>query len=97
VTHFIVTDLEEVTSLEENLTANDDSRGIGNQTQKRKSTYALSTGTFADQTYRLSFINVIGNTINCPDLSFLGVEVCLEVFNFENFLCDVSSPRFYYF
>lgn len=97
MTHFLVTDCEEVFSFEEYLAANDDTRWVGNQAQKRKSTYALSTGAFAYQTYRLSFVYIIGNTVNCPDLSLLGVEVCLEVFNFENFLCDVSSPRFYYF
>lgn len=82
--------------MEYNLAAYNYAWRIRYEAQDGKSTDALAAGTLANQTYTFTFVDMIGKAVISPNLSFLGVEIGFEVFNFEYFLCDCRSPRFLY-
>ena len=90
--HFLLTDLEEVLPVEDNLTTDDNSWGIGDKAHNREGTHALATGTLTNETYALSLIYMIREVINCPDFPILSVEIGSQVLDFKYFLCDVSLP-----
>jgi hypothetical protein len=62
--YLVLGDLEKVPALKVNLTADDNTRGIGDKTHKRKSAHAFATSTLTNQTYALSLIKVIRHPIN---------------------------------
>lgn len=94
MTYFILTELEEVFIIEDNLAADNNARRIGDKTHNGHSAHALAAGTLPDQSNALPLIDVVGDAINGSYLPFLSVEVGFEVFDFQQFLSDILLPHF---
>jgi hypothetical protein len=63
--YFLLTNLEQVLTFKDDLTANNDTWGIGNKAHDGKSTHTLATGTLTNETYALPLINIIREFVNC--------------------------------
>ena len=97
MTHLLVTELEQVPPLKENLTTDDNAGRIGNKTYDGKSAHALSAGALANYRNTFAFIDIIGEIVDCLYLSFSSEKRGSQVFYFQNFLSDGPSPHFSYF
>ena len=80
--HLFLGNLEQVLSLKENLAADYDSRRIRDQAKDGESTDAFSAGALANQTYTLTFFDMIGKTVVRSNFSLFGVEIGSKVFDF---------------
>lgn len=81
--HFLLTNLEKVLPIKDNLTADNNARRVGNKAQDRKSAHALATSTLTNEADTLPFVDIIRQAINGFYLAFLGVEIGSQVFYFK--------------
>ena len=95
--HSLLTDLEKILPLKDNLPTDDNTGRIGNKAHNRKSTHTLATGTLADETNAFSLLNVVRQAVDRSKLTILHVEIGLKVFYLQYFLCDVYSPPLLHF
>ena len=98
MTHFLLTNLEDVLAIKYNLTTDDNTWRIGDKTHHGEGAYALTAGALTNNTYTLTFVDMIREIINCLDFPILGIEIGSKIFYFKYFfsVCDVCLPLFRY-
>ena len=73
--HFRLTNLKKVLPLKDNLTADNNTWGIGNKAHDRKGAHALATSTLTNETYTLPLLDIVPQAVNRSYLTILGIEI----------------------
>jgi hypothetical protein len=74
VPHLFLADLEKVAPVKDNLTADDDSRWIGNETHDGERAHTLAAGALSNEAYVFSSIDIIRKTVHCLQFPVPGKE-----------------------
>ena len=90
--HLLFADPQKIATIEDDLTSDNHPRGVGNETHDGERAHTLAAGALPNKAYALSPVDMIGKTVNGPQLTIPGVEIGPQILDFKYFLGDDASP-----